>query len=955
VTTPRVALLAAIGTLVYAGALAIALTSDTGVTGAVAAAFAAGFSFTATGIVAVARRPENRTGALMLVVGLVWAFGVLTLTDSSLLFTIGAIGNPLAFAPLGQLLLAYPSGVLERRYERRLVSALWIVLFAGPLLLAFFDRTPTGCDTCAQSAFVVWPSHALAVAVEVSWTVLAFALALAVVAELVRKYRDAGPRLRRTLSPVYAMFAAAILFLIASNALDAVSSAAGTTLGVIAVVFLALVPVAFLAGLLRGRLARGSVLELLVALEDGAPLREALGTALGDPSLEIAYWLGDTRRWVDARGRAVPEPVPQGPRSVTTVEHHGERVAALVHDASLDDEPDLVRGVAAAAALSLQAQRAQAELRNQYEYLATLVDTAPSLLVTIGLDGRILSLNSAVVEASGHDDAAEIRGRYFWDVFIAADEREAMRARFAEAAPDHAAAEYENAFTNHRGEERVIFWRSAPVHDEQGRVISIVAGGLDISERQRFEAEKQRERDFFSAITNATPSFICLIDQEGRVTERGVNAAFERALEWSDLDAEGQLFWERWVDPVDADDVRTRIERTVGGESLGEHDSVWLTRSGQQITVAWTCTPLPRLDERTLFQITGVDVTERQRREEEIRAAEERFRAVVESAPVAIVEIGPDSRVNLWNPAAERIFGWPADEVLGRFPPWVPPEYREDFLALSAREAIGESYTGYETVRMHRDGRRLDVEISAAPIRDATGAAKGAMAVVSDISDRRRQEEEVRASRARIVRTADETRRRLERNLHDGAQQRLVALSVSLRLAEAKLASDPRAVGGILTGAREELALALEELRELARGIHPAVLTERGLAAALEALVARASLPVRIELPDERLPVPIEAALYYVVAESLTNVAKYAGATCAAVRLEVGEAGVAELEVSDDGAGGADPAGGTGLRGLADRVEALDGRLVVDSPAGGGTRVRVEIPLPPPAAVDRIG
>jgi len=955
VTTPRVALLTAIGILVYAGALAIAVSSDTGGTGEVVAAFVAGFFFTATGIVAVARRPENRTGALMLVVGLVWALGVLTLTDSALLFTVGAIGQPLAFAPLGQLLLAYPSGVLERRFERRLVGALWIVLFAGPLLLALVDRTPTDCDTCAQSAFAVWPSHALAVAVEVSWTVLAFALALAVVAELVRKYRDAGPRLRRTLSPVYAMFAAAIVFLIASNALEPVSSTAGTTLGVIAVVFLALVPVAFLAGLLRSRLARGSVLELVVALEDGRPLQEALGTALGDPSLEIAYWLGDVRRWVDARGRAVPAPVPQGRRSVTTVEHHGERVAALVHDASLDDEPDLVRGVAAAAALSLQAQRAQAELRNQYEYLATLVDTAPSLLVTIDLDGRVSRVNGAVLEAAGWEDEAQIRGRHFWDVFIDPGERDAMRARFASAAPDHAAAEYENAFTNARGEERVIFWRSAPVRDEQGRVVSIVAGGLDISERQRFETEKQRERDFHNAIANATPSFICLVDHEGRVTERGVNAAFGRALEWNDADVEGQLFWERWVDPIDAEDVRTRIERTVGGESLGEHDSVWLTRSGRQITVAWTCTPLPRLDERTLFQITGVDVTERRRREEEVRAAEERFRAVVESAPVAIIEMGPDSRVNLWNPAAQRIFGWSAAEVLGRFPPWVPAEYREDFLALSAREALGESYTGYETVRVHRDGHPLDVEISAAPIRDATGAARGAMAVVTDISDRRRQEEEVRASRARIVQTADETRRKLERNLHDGAQQRLVALSVSLRLAEAKLASDPRAVGGILTEAREELALALEELRELARGLHPAVLTERGLAAALEALVARTSLPVRVELPDERLPATIEAALYYVVAESLTNVAKYAGAARAAVRLEVGDTGIAELEVSDDGAGGADPGRGSGLRGIADRVEALGGRLVVDSPAGGGTRVRVEIPLPHPAVADRAG
>jgi PAS domain S-box-containing protein len=947
VTGTRLALLVAAGALLYGGAIAIATTSDQELTGAAVTAIAAGLSFTATGIVAIARRPGNRTGTLMLAVGFIWALGALTLTSSSLLFTVGAITQQLAFAPLAHLLLAYPTGVLERRYERRLVEGLWTVLFAGPLLLTLVDPTPTGCTTCSESAFVVRSSHTTAVTVDIGYTIAAFALVLTVLVELVRKYRASGPPFRRTVSPVYAMFAAAIVFLLGSNALGAVSAAAATTFGVIAVVFLALVPVAFLAGLLRSRLARGSVLELLTALRDGTPLREALRTALGDPSLEIAYWLERPGRWVDADGREVPQPVARNGRSVTTVEHDSGRISALVHDASLDDEPDLVRGVAAAAALSLQAQRAEAELRNQYEFLSALVDTAPSLLISIGLDGRIHSGNGAVLEAVGDEDEEQIRGRFFWDVFIDPDEREAVQARFASAAPDHAAAEYENTFTNAHGEERVIFWRSAPVHDEEGRVVSIVAGGLDISERQRFDAQKQRERDFFNAILNATPGFICLIDHEGRLTERGVNVAFARAFEWSDLDVHGKVFWEHWVDPVEADEVRARIERTVRGESLGEHDNLWVTSKGERLSIAWTCTALPRLDERPLFLITGIDVTERRRREEEIRAAEERLRAIIESAPVAIVEIGQNGLVNLWNPAAERIFGWPPEEVLGRPPVWVPEDRRDEFVALSAREAQGSGYTGFETVRAHKDGRLLDVEISAAPIRDATGEVAGAMAVLSDISDRRRQAEEVRASRARIVQAADDARRKLERNLHDGAQQRLVALSVSLRLAETRLSADPDSAAAILAGAREELAHALEELRELARGIHPAVLTDRGLAAAVDALVARTPLPVEVELAEDRLPASVEAALYYVVAESLTNVVKYAGAASARIWLEVGGEGFVTAEVSDDGVGGADPTQGSGLRGLVDRVEALDGRLVVDSPAGDGTRVRVEIPLAP--------
>jgi signal transduction histidine kinase len=204
--------------------------------------------------------------------------------------------------------------------------------------------------------------------------------------------------------------------------------------------------------------------------------------------------------------------------------------------------------------------------------------------------------------------------------------------------------------------------------------------------------------------------------------------------------------------------------------------------------------------------------------------------------------------------------------------------------------------------------------------------------------------EELTAQRARIVHAGDEERRRLERNLHDGAQQRLVSLSLSLRLAQSKLLSDPHGADELLSGASIELALALEELRELARGIHPAVLTERGLGPALESLADRASLPVELEqLPEERLPNHVEAAAYYVVSEALANVAKYADASGVQVRVAQ-ENGRAVVEVVDDGVGGADPARGSGLRGLTDRVEALQGRLAIESSPGEGTRLRAEIP-----------
>jgi signal transduction histidine kinase len=205
--------------------------------------------------------------------------------------------------------------------------------------------------------------------------------------------------------------------------------------------------------------------------------------------------------------------------------------------------------------------------------------------------------------------------------------------------------------------------------------------------------------------------------------------------------------------------------------------------------------------------------------------------------------------------------------------------------------------------------------------------------------------EKLAASRARLVEVGDAERQRLERNLHDGAQQRLVAVALELTMLGSRLEKDPAGARELLATAQADLARGLDELRELARGIHPVVLTERGLGAALDALVARAPVPVELAtMPDERLAAPVEAAAYYVVAESITNVAKYAHASSATV--SIGRTnGAATVTVSDDGVGGADPAAGSGLRGLAARVEALNGRLDVDSPPGGGTCVKAEIPL----------
>jgi signal transduction histidine kinase len=208
----------------------------------------------------------------------------------------------------------------------------------------------------------------------------------------------------------------------------------------------------------------------------------------------------------------------------------------------------------------------------------------------------------------------------------------------------------------------------------------------------------------------------------------------------------------------------------------------------------------------------------------------------------------------------------------------------------------------------------------------------------------RAQLEELRDSRARIVEAGDTARRRLERNLHDGAQQRLVALSVGLGLAEAKLATDPLRAAEMLTAARVELTAALEELREIARGLHPAILS-RGLGVALEAVAERSPVPVELCVDaGVRAPAAVEAAAYYVVSEALTNVARYAQASTAVVRVTSGN-GQLRVGVSDDGIGGAEIVKGSGLQGLRDRVEAIDGRLEIRSRTGAGTHVIAHLPL----------
>ncbi len=535
-----------------------------------------GWGFAGTGLYAWARRPENNIGPLMCAVGFAWLLQGLATSGDSVVFALGMLTRPLAYALLVHLLLVFPSGRLETRTQRWLAALVYIDVTVLQLGWFVFDDTTASyadCDGCPANPILISGSKSLFDLMNGLQVLCAVVVMVGLVVVLRRRWRQTAAGQRRALSPVLAVGALALLFLVLGMVAGALSVDAVSDGGaIVTLTVFALVPFAFLVGLLRSRFGRAEAVTSVVSrLGEGAGrLRDTLAEALGDPGLELAYWVPETSSYVDGDGRPVALPGAASGRFATEVEHDGQPVAAIIHDASLEDERDLVQTVGAAAALTLKNERLDAELR----------------------------------------------------------------------------------------------------------------------------------------------------------------------------------------------------------------------------------------------------------------------------AKVA----------------------------------------------------------------------------------------------------------ELRASRSRIVQAGYDQRRRLERDLHDGAQQRLMALGINLRLARDRIARDPEEAAELVEASLQELNEATGELRELARGIHPAVLTDRGLEAALKGLAGRSPVPVEVlETPDDRLPSSVESAVYFVVAEALTNVARYAQARTATVSV-VRRDGQVKVQVSDDGVGGADPEQGSGLRGLSDRVAALDGRLDLTSVDGEGTTLRARIP-----------
>jgi PAS domain S-box-containing protein len=475
---------------------------------------------------------------------------------------------------------------------------------------------------------------------------------------------------------------------------------------------------------------------------------------------------------------------------------------------------------------------------------------------------------------------------------------------------------------------------------------------------------------------------LCVADFDGNFTR--VNPAFERVLGHTGAELLSQPFMS-FVHPDDREVTAAEYASVMAGVEALAFENRWRCADGSYRWLQWATTTDRDVG---LIYALARDVTEAKQSETKLRgmlaeqAALRRVATLVarEGEHAAVVAAVAEEVGKLLSAEAAGVVRYePAGRgtVVGTWSrSGVAPFPAGAVIELDAATAAGRVYRtgrparstdlthsrGSLAPRLHELGYRSSL---AAPIY-VDGDVWGALAVAdvreaplaegSELRLARFSElvaqalanadarAQLAASRARLVAAGDAERRRLERNLHDGAQQRLQALSVTVRRAQARLAGDPEAAHDLLDTAVDELTAALAELRELARGIHPAVLTARGLAAAVEELVHRAPLPVVIEtLPDARLPESVEVAAYYLVSEALANVAKHSRASVATVAVaRAGDRAI--VEVADDGIGGADLTRGSGLRGLADRIGALGGTLAVDSRRGAGTKVRALIP-----------
>jgi PAS domain S-box-containing protein len=468
---------------------------------------------------------------------------------------------------------------------------------------------------------------------------------------------------------------------------------------------------------------------------------------------------------------------------------------------------------------------------------------------------------------------------------------------------------------------------------------------------------------FLKSILDGVAQPVWVVDHEGLI--RFANPAALAALGYDDLsELEGKPSHETIHyqhpdgSPFPAEECPMLLPRTTG-ETIHSDEDWFFRRDGTMFPVSYWSAPIETPQGRGAV-VAFTDIEEQRAIEQVLRERD----AILETVAQPVFVTDHEGLIRYANPAAVEALGFgDLSELAGQSGHWLVHYKRPDGSPFPIEECqftrprgLDEPPQTGEDWFVRKDGSMIPLAYTASPIAARPGI--GMVIAFTDVRERREAERaarerdvaearaaEARAAQRRTIEAADAARRQVTRDLHDGAQQQFVNVVINLQLSRQKWDSDPDRARELLDSAAEQAKAGIDELRELAAGIHPAILTNRGLGAAVEALAARLPIPVSpLELRVERLPAAIEASVYFFVSEALTNIVKHARAESASLRLST-EPGALTVEVVDDGVGGADLAGGSGLPGLADRIAALDGELTVRSDPGEGTTLRARLPL----------
>ena len=733
-------------------------------------------------------------------------------------------------------------------------------------------------------------------------------------------------------------------------------------------------------------MARARTLGNVVRLRSAAaaqPIAAELAAATGDATIRVLYRIeGDPPSWVDAAGARRDPSEPSDARATTAVELDGASIAVIEHDA--ETSPDAIQAACEALSAEIEGEHRTAGLRAQVrqlegaeQRLRDVFEAVELVVIAMDLDARMTYVNSFTERLSGWARDELVGGNWF-EMFRSGRETFLDRVRAGEFPPRD-----ESTIIVKNDERRQVDWYNVALRDEHGRIEGVLGIGRDTTAEVRtqrsLEAAHQRMHDVLETVELVAVQ----LDLGGHITY--VNEYLIRLSGWT----RDELIGRRWLEAFQTGD-RDFMELVREGDFPAHDTSSILLRSGERRDIEWANVGL--YDDHG--QVTGLvgigrDMTDQRRIERELRELAAEHGALERVATEVAGGLDEDVVFHLVAEQAGRLVAADGCTLL-RVETGDQVRILSNWSDIAADRVAAEGMVvpieaGAAMAEMFRTGRPARSDQAPGepgrpnpigvenPIRSAvaapitvTGGMWGALVAWRVVEEPLSSDTERRLgafaslagtaianadartalaeSRKRIVTAADQARRRLERNLHDGAQQRFVSLSLALRLTLTLLESDPAGAAEHLRGAQHELSQGLEELRELARGIHPAILTERGLRAAVDSLVLRAQVPVDvIDMPEGRLPPEVEAAAYYVVSESLANVTRYAAADRATVAVALAN-GTVTVEVVDDGQGGADTSQGSGLRGLADRVEAIGGRLEIASPPGAGTTVRAILP-----------